>query len=995
MQKNLIEKVLCEHIKEQESFFVFPTQMAADRWADRATLVTSVTAVAVERFKAWDSFKSESIRSSHQDKRSVPAAMRRIFASSLIKENARKAFLSFIITEEYSKSAGPFLDWITKLLPELALWKRLFDSSGKVPDEEDRDYLQLYDRYKAFLEKYGFFDPAWETPPFKPDGNHYFIFFPEILSDYFVYEDILKSSPDITLVNLPEDLSEEKDGYNYSLEELPVLFFNNSRSELKYIASLLMELHEKKKLPWNEIAVSVPDLESYGAYVSRELSLYEIPHVIRNAKELSATGAGCLFSLIRQCASSGCDYKSLYNLLLDRELPWKDLKENRRLLEFGRENHCICNFEYKKEHVKVWEKSFADNFSLEEKNSSSGKKSYVSFLRSYFRSLHSSIEALSQSSSFEKLRENYFAFRERFFDMTKCPARSDLILSRCIKELGGLIDLEKEYFSDPSSEYRPEDPFSFFTDYISGIQYLEQTERTGVQILPYKLASCAPFDCQIVVDTSQDAVSVVYEGLHFLQETKRRFLTKRDEINCSEKFLQLYMMNSIEHEVCFTAAEKTFTGYAQVSSCLSEKKPESASFLDSNPYAAEKRWLLSSGGKSFPEKELFPKHIPESMKSAFERWLCVQGGASPAETAADEATRSRSGVEESVSGVGTAGIDVEATGAGGEAAVRGTEKISISKTSLSSFFFCPYSWLFEYGFKLKEQDDAATLMNSSAYGKLYHKIFELFMTRLKEKGLLLDIDDDGKIPGQYEDIMNTSIDEAIVSVDSWRNVYENCYLSRELLNSNKKAITEIMMKALMSISKTFKGCVVDEVEEVYSVQLKDKSYSINGRIDCLLRDPDKDRYFLVDYKTTKAPPNFLPEKKEEGDSPEPQELPLMQQKLPDFQIPIYLLLLRNGEKKRVVSNACFFIVGKGEVINVFGTDLFKRNPPQKKKEINPVTPEDFEEFVEKTLECMDFYAECISSGKIETDPEVQNFMRCIGCKYKGLCRKTFNVGRKD
>ena len=57
--------------------------------------------------------------------------------------------------------------------------------------------------------------------------------------------------------------------------------------------------------------------------------------------------------------------------------------------------------------------------------------------------------------------------------------------------------------------------------------------------------------------------------------------------------------------------------------------------------------------------------------------------------------------------------------------------------------------------------------------------------------------------------------------------------------------------------------------------------------------------------------------------------------------------------------------------------------------------EDYDPVIAKFEECMDYYAECVSAGRFQTDPEVHGFVRCSGCDYKGLCRKTFNVGRKD
>ena len=84
--------------------------------------------------------------------------------------------------------------------------KYLVDKSLEVfIDDEDKDLQEIYTRYSAFLNKYGLFDPAWERPPFKKNGNHYFLFFPEILSDWEEYKPILESASDfITVISVPK-----------------------------------------------------------------------------------------------------------------------------------------------------------------------------------------------------------------------------------------------------------------------------------------------------------------------------------------------------------------------------------------------------------------------------------------------------------------------------------------------------------------------------------------------------------------------------------------------------------------------------------------------------------------------------------------------------------------------------------------------------------------------------------------------------------------------
>ena len=103
ISENIVEKILKENIRNQDTIFVFPTEIAASLWADRSIFVTDCQAVALERFLAWDKFKGEAVRSENQNKISVPSTMRQIFVSRLIEQNAEKPFFKSLISEKYSK----------------------------------------------------------------------------------------------------------------------------------------------------------------------------------------------------------------------------------------------------------------------------------------------------------------------------------------------------------------------------------------------------------------------------------------------------------------------------------------------------------------------------------------------------------------------------------------------------------------------------------------------------------------------------------------------------------------------------------------------------------------------------------------------------------------------------------------------------------------------------------------------------------------------------
>lgn len=934
MPENQIEKLLLENIKNQAAFFVFPTQTSADLWADKIVLTSEIKAVAMERFLVWDKFKSSSIRSRQLQKKSVPSAMRSIFISNLIELNAQKPFLKNLIVPEYAKSASGFTNWLTSLLPPLFTWKKHFQEANIQPDPEDLDLLELYRRYKEFLDSNNLFDPAWETPPFVPDGNHYFIFFPEILSDYAEYESILENSPEsITVVHLSGEILAQK--------PQAVHFMKNSRQEIRAICLYLRKLHNEKAIQWNEIAVNVPDIESYGPYLERDFRLYQIPFVSRNAVSLDSTGTGNFFAQLLNCRQQNFSFESIKNLLLNNCLPWKKEIPIFGLIEFGKENNCVCSFEYQDEKIDVWNKSFQNP-----------KEHPDEQARLFYGDLKKYVNSLVNSKTFSEIRKNYFIFRDCFFDMSLCTEDSDNILSRCITELSVLIELEKSYGFSLSS------PFDFYSTYLSGIKYLAQTSQRGVQILPYKLASCAPFKAQVVLDASQSGISVVYRQLSFLRDDKRKILLDgKDDPDVSELFVKLYEMNSTEVPVFFTCASKTFTGYAQSSSYLAELELENdeslKNLLENDFYIEEKKFLLNPEGN-------FPDEITLTEKNGIDFWKKSQKFQEP-------------DISES--------IKIEKNKISAGKIFSPDKKIQISSTTLKKFFTCPRLWAIEETGNLSEQNNEAEIADHRTLGNLYHKIFELFCTELKGRNLPLHVEND-RLSENYMEILLSNIESALVSE-------KNSYLTKELLKTTKPSVIKTAVNAVSTFSKIFQGCTIFATEEKYSFTDEEKNCIFNGRIDCLLLDPSSAELFLVDFKSFSSaiPENIFYEENSGG----------VAEEFPDFQMPMYLHLLQNQKKPANVENCCFFNVTKAETTQVFGEALASRVAllkPNARKSRNVRTAEDFSLTMEKFKEAAELFIQRIQDGDFSVSDETQNFETCGKCRCKALCRRTFNVSRQ-
>lgn len=903
MEEGLIEKTLREKIGDMRNIFVFPTQTAATMWADWVIQNTGTKAVPLERFIAWDDFKSTSVRSSVQEKKSVPGVMRLMFSEKLIDENAEEPFLSYLVSRDFAKKAISFAPWISDVLPSLAMWKKRFEEKNLSPDAEDNDYMEIYRRYKKFLDENGLFDPAWETPPFKADGNKYCIFFPEILMDYLEYHEILESSDDIEIIHIPEK-NERKPICN---------FFSNSRTELRYVALKIRELHDDEKIPWDRISVSVPDMDSYGPYLDRELELYEIPHVQKNGRPLSSSGAGVLFERIRQCVMEDFSYSSIKRLLMNRELPWHDEKLNERFIEFGRENNCICSFENGDKKFDVWEESF---------KKPCGGKIVDEKIISMYRAMKKIFTAMVKAKSFAEIRTHYFTLRDHFFDMKRCTVQSDLILSRCVTELCVLIDLEKEY-----PECRIKNYYRFFTRMLDDKMYVPQETQRGVQILPYRLSAMAPFDAQVIVDSSQGSLSVNYKLLGFLSDKKRESLGFSADPNVTPLFIQLYVMSSGKR-ILFTSAEKVFGNYGLTNGELFEvdlRKEKSPGMPDENQiYQPEKNILID--GNKLDEKDFyllekkslldgdagFPNQITSFESGGIKSWNIMQGKSCDMETSAEAKEKIAGLIEERLMRDG---------------------KVTITYSHLRAFYEDSHQFFNDFVLRIEDAENEAELMDPFAWGNLYHKILEFYCKKLSEEDMPLALGENG-LDGQYTRILDESIDKGL-------DEFESSILSKEMLKSGKKSLRETMVGTVESFSKQYAGFHIYGAEKKFVFEPENENYYFYGKIDCLLIEPATGECVLVDFKTSD---NAIHSK---------EFFVSDDVKVPDFQMPVYTYILKNQDTAIEVENCAFFNVRKGVNKAVFGPIAGA------KEEI------DFEPTTERFLSLARFYAKKVLEHDID------------------------------
>lgn len=794
MAKTLLQ-ILKDNISDPSVFFVFPTQVAADSWADALLDSLETGTVAMERFTAWDTFKGKSIRSQQQDKTSIPSALRKLFASRLIAENAalvregREPLFRSLINPDYAQEASSFASWISSLLPQLALWKK--HQKAAAADAEDIDLERLYEAYRDFLDEKKLFDPAWETPPFDARGNRYILFYPEILEDFAEYQNLLEESPDITLVKADElvPLSGATSPAGF------IRTFDNSRAELHALVLEIKRAHEEDGVPYEDMAVSIDRDGLLLPYIERELALYCIPAKRRIAVPLTSRGAGLLFPQIQECVSTNFSFEAVKDLLLNNDLPWKEKQLNMELINFGIKNSCICSFEKDGKVFDVWKDAF-DAFPQEER------------LVTFYDKLKLRLENISRAKTFKDIEDSYFAFRSDFFDTNAFTEQADNVLGRCLKELAELIRIQNEYEDEGKKDLQIDNAFSFFTEQLATTEYLAQSAATGVLLYPYRNAASAPKARHFVPAAGQDAVTVSYSPLRFLSQEKRTKLGVEDT-DVSAIFLKMYGQNSVRG-TWYSCAEKSFAGYTLPHSALASEKasvPENG-----DPIAEQRMWL--SG-----QQDAFPATVSETDKAGFADWSSRASELSSTDTA-------------------LGGIDKSALYEG--------DKVRVSESALADFFKCPRYWYYSRCLKLKPFSLEADLMEDVWVGTLYHKILETFFASIKDSSANQILDPDNpEVLADYLPRINAAVEAGIADA-------KGSPLSKELLQKQKDAYTEKARNCILSFCHEFNSCSIAAIEKEISMSPDDTEYLYTGKIDLVLRTNDE-KIILIDFKTGSSP----------------------------------------------------------------------------------------------------------------------------------------------
>ena len=648
---------------------------------------------------------------------------------------------------------------------------------------------------------------------------------------------------------------------------------------------------------------------------------------------------------------------------------------NQQLIAFGIENNCLCSYKDGNTTVDVWQEAFK-------------KKPQEERLKNMYETLRREVKRFATATTFEKLREAYFQFRDKFWDMSQASNECDLILGRCITELAGLMDLEQEF-----PQIQVPDPFGFFLQVLEEKEYLAQTRQRGVSVVPYRLAASAPAGCHIVVGASQKDITLVFQQLGFLSQLKRNRLGLTD-INPSDAFIALYQGHSSQ-PVRFTAAEKSFSGYAIPHNGLEAVKQEQdLSKQDFLTGEAELFQAVRQGQQH--QQDFVPTYI---QKEGFLYW----------QQRVQKAAGSKSEDfhfphwEENIKAKLQTYVPQDSD--------QNHKSLRISQTHLNEFFTCPRKWYFNRILSLKEPDTQAQLMRDAWMGTIYHEIIRQYLEPLQRCGSPLVPLETDEFKGEYllpeeEQRLEDAVNLVLHSQSKLSP------LTQELLLAQKDAITATAKKFIMSLCRNFPHHQVVALEEKITCQPKQldslletlwskgqipsickdfpstaaerqalyqelQDFVLTGQLDCLLNSPE-DSLILLDFKL--------------GNAPSPAESTVDDQgMMQNFQMAFYCLLYEALYPERTIDSAAFMTIKDGELKKIFGFESSKL--PQREVTVSAKSRDilPYNYTVAATLQYVKDFATAITTSTFPQLAQV-DYDTCKECAWKRICRTTYTVG---
>jgi len=888
---NLIENLIKEKGANFNYCFVFPSYISQRICFKKALDITGLPTIPSELYINWNTFVKEHLCIC-KDKKPATDAVKHLYAEYIMYKNAKlaekgKSLFTSLIPIEHASEGANFATWISSILSNLDCFLK---EDNK--DKELHDLHTLSLDYSNFLEDNNLYEEKWQEKTFNTDDNKYIIIYPELIKDFYKYEDFLKQYPQIELFHI------RKENKELSLRE-----FENTRLEIKYVLSEIEELI-LNGVNICDIALSIADIENIKPHIIKECEMRGIPIDLYSREKISKKGFCNLFEAIKNVIEAHYSFESIKQLFLNPSIIWKEkryeentCKEKQEkgkdfiesLLEFGIKHNCAYSWEENGRWNNVW---------LDAYNSISAYTKEEFAVKNLFEEFIEDIENIYYAPTFSKMKENIGSFfdkyiiEEKTFEIEKNKKQKETVF-KIIRDLCEAEARLSSYFEEAKIN-----KYKFFLSLLNKKEINLELNENSLSVFQYGVSVATPYKHHFIINMNQNNGSIITKNFAFLRDDKRQAMDIK-EIDLTKNIIASYNDGS---SVRFSYSKKLYQGYAIAHSDF--KKIESIkeyhkedSFYNEECYFFEDDYKLKKIYQGQKEGIQKAKHFDEEFKFSH----------------LDEPYNQKlPSLHKLIKNIQYK-----------------DEYFRVSATDLNSFFTdCPTKFFMSKILKINNIDFKALMSDEYMIGNMYHTILEKLYKRIMHSNKIFNKEN---LDSSYLIFLEQAF------CDTFEE-YAKRYgpLSKPFMEVMKKQITKVIKSVLRLDALWFDHYTQYAIEGEYQFLQDDILHF--GKIDRVIKDADG--FVVLDYKTCKL--NSLD--KIEDDM------------LKDYQIPFYVLLLERNEKEKHQENAqkvkaAYFL----EILDNNAHRVIKSETIQDGKKQGK-TREEFQENIEILKKCIrDFY----------------------------------------
>ena len=262
-------------------------------------------------------------------------------------------------------------------------------------------------------------------------------------------------------------------------------------------------------------------------------------------------------------------------------------------------------------------------------------------------------------------------------------------------------------------------------------------------------------------------------------------------------------------------------------------------------------------------------------------------------------------------------------------------------------------------------------------GTIYHKIMELYGKYLMENNQPLPKPVENNFENEIE-LTQLIFGFAQEAINNPKEDFSKSPLTVQMLQTQLDQITQNTIKFLKSFCKDFAGYKIKGVEKWYGGKNPDREWNYTGIVDCILVSGSENSedmgWTIIDYKNTNS---AMPKTAD--------AIATAEGELGDFQMPMYITLLRENEKVKDISQASFYAINADPQKNhrtIVGSGRYAKSPDE----------------YEDTIKVFEKYAADCAKAIRQSDyslKKVDSFENCSKCNYKSICRFNFTIAGRS